>query len=395
MKKQPKHIDIIVKYFYPVTAGIETNILETYSLLTKKGWDVHIHTSKDEYLHKNVLKNFEIIRGLKVKRYTFTKIGYWPKIDWNASDIIALHNFDVFPHFWILTYSLTRRLLRKRSPKIILTPHGGFTPEWRTFPKWQVLIKGFYHFTLGTFLINSIVDKVRAVSDWEAEEIEKKLVYEKLITVISNGVEDEAYITSEKNVSEEIKRKVKFFDKYIIQIGRIYPIKNYETTLRAMTLLPKNITYVIVGPIADAKYFEYLKKLVLELDLEERVVFLGVMKGLDKFYLIRHAQMMVHMALWESFCNVVHEGLSQGLICIVSNTTALPYLVKDDINGYIVDIKDWESEGKKINYVLANLDTKKFREMKHTNKIFGLKDSWATVSEKMNDLYSTILNPSN
>ena len=44
-----KKIHVITKYFYPVAAGIETNILETYSVLVKKGWDVTVHTSKDEY----------------------------------------------------------------------------------------------------------------------------------------------------------------------------------------------------------------------------------------------------------------------------------------------------------------------------------------------------------
>ena len=37
-----KHIDVITKYFVPVVAGIETNILETYSVLVQKGWKVLI-----------------------------------------------------------------------------------------------------------------------------------------------------------------------------------------------------------------------------------------------------------------------------------------------------------------------------------------------------------------
>ena len=41
---QPHKIDIVVKYFYPVTAGIETNIMETYRFLVENGWDVTLHT---------------------------------------------------------------------------------------------------------------------------------------------------------------------------------------------------------------------------------------------------------------------------------------------------------------------------------------------------------------
>jgi CO dehydrogenase/acetyl-CoA synthase epsilon subunit len=50
MKKPTIHV--ITKYFYPVAAGIETNILETYSKLASK-WDITIHASADEYLYKN------------------------------------------------------------------------------------------------------------------------------------------------------------------------------------------------------------------------------------------------------------------------------------------------------------------------------------------------------
>lgn len=48
-------IDIVVKYFYPVAAGIETNVLETYSVLVKMGWDVTVHTSNLEYTTGEIL----------------------------------------------------------------------------------------------------------------------------------------------------------------------------------------------------------------------------------------------------------------------------------------------------------------------------------------------------
>ncbi len=50
--------------------------------------------------------------------------------------------------------------------------------------------------------------------------------------------------------------------------------------------------------------------------------------------------MMVHMAIWESFCNVVHEGMSQGLVCIVADNTALPYLIKNGVHGWCVPTRD-------------------------------------------------------
>jgi glycosyltransferase involved in cell wall biosynthesis len=212
----------------------------------------------------------------------------------------------------------------------------------------------------------------------------KHFLNKKKINVITNGIEDEAYADVEKEASDKIKKQVTAYGRYLIQIGRIYRIKNYETMIRALALLPKDVNYVIAGPVQDNdEYLGKLKSLIKELGLEKRVYFIGVVKGVDKYYLIKKAQMMVHMALWESYCNVVHEGLSQGKVCIVADNTALPLLIKNDVNGYCVETTDHEELAKKINYVLENKQTKKIIEMEKRNQEIGLLNSWEQVSQKL------------
>jgi D-inositol-3-phosphate glycosyltransferase len=240
-------------------------------------------------------------------------------------------------------------------------------------------------------MINLSVDGVRAVSEWEGKEIIAKGVNKKKVEVITNGIEDEAYQDSEQDASEAIKKQVGSYGRYIIQIGRVYVIKNYETVIRALPKLPKDIKYLIVGPVENNYHDSYkpgLEKLASELGVSDRVLFLGVIKGVDKYYLIKHAQLMVHMALWESFCNVVHEGMSQGLPCIVSNVYALPYLIKDGENGYCLPVKDSGAVADKINYVLENMESDTIKEMRKVNKEFGLKHSWTNVAESMCSFYN-------
>lgn len=395
MTKTKKHIDIIEKYFIPVTAGIEVNILNTYKVLVENGWVVDIHTSRDTLTEKDILPEHDKIEGILVKRYPFRIWGYAPKINFAKTDVVALHNFNVVPHFYILIYSLILKMLGKKKFALILTPHGGFNPEWSIFPKPVAIIKEFYHFSIGTFLINLVVDKVRAVSEWEKEEIVKKGVNPNKVVVITNGIEDDAYLDVDKLASKEIKQKVKDFGRYIIQVGRVYPIKNYETTIKALALAPHDLKFVIVGPIQeDEKNKNYkagLDKLIEEIGLKDRVIFLGVIKGVDKYYLIRKAQMMVHMAQWESFCNVVHEGLSQGLVCIVANNTALPLLIKEGVNGYCVSTYNHKQVAEKINFILANKDSVELVDMKNRNRKIGLEDSWRNVSDRMDKLYTKAL----
>ncbi len=387
-----KVVQVIEKYFIPVTAGIEVNMHETYKVLAREGWDITFHTSKDTLTERNVLPDNEVISNMSVRRYKFGQFGYFPTLDWDRSDYVCLHNFNIFPHFLIMGYSLLRKLLGKKHYKLILTPHGGFTPEWAVFPVTTRIIKYIYHFTLGTTLINLIVDGVRAVSEWEKAQIVSKGVNKDKIVVIANGLEDEAFTDVDNLASKSIKETVGSLGKYILQIGRVYPIKNYETTLKALVNVLPDVKYVIAGPIelnAHGKYMDKLKQMITDLGLSDRVVFLGVVKGVDKYFLIKHAQMMVHMALWESFCNVVHEGLSQGLVCIVANNTALPYLIKNGVNGYLINTFDSKSLADKINFVL-NDTSGEVTKIQESNRNLWLKHSWIEVAHNMKNYYLSL-----
>ncbi|MGI5841166.1 MAG: glycosyltransferase family 4 protein [Patescibacteria group bacterium] len=386
MKNKLK-VDVVTKYFCPVTAGIETNIRETYCHFIEENWSLTVHTSQNTLLDKNCLPRKCRIKGLKVRRYPFGLFGFIPNIDWRQTDFLCLHNFNVFPHFQLMLFTLFLKIINRKNYSLIITPHGGFNPEWSVFPPLVAFLKRIYHFTLGVLLINLSADGVRAVSEWEKQEMVKKHLNPKLIEVIDNGIEDEAFADLENQASQQIKNQVKEFGKYIIQIGRIYPIKNYETAIKALVSTPSDLSYVIAGPISDRNYYDSLIQLITDLGLEKRVIFVGVVNGIDKFYLIKHAQMMVHMALWESFCNVVHEGLSQGLVCLVADNTALPFLIDDNINGFLIDTKDHQALGQKINYVLSNKNSPHVLAMQRRNIIYGRKNSWRQVSARMRDFY--------
>lgn len=386
-----KHIDIVVKYFYPVAAGIETNIAETYSTLAKNGWDITVHTTRDTLTEKNILAGAETYRGLKIQRYRWSPLGYFPDIDWKNTDAVCLHNFNVVPHLFVLLRTLWMKTIRQKNFILILTPHGGFNPEWSIFPYWIALLKKFYHYTLGTLLINLATDGVRAVSEWERNAMIGRGIRPNLVRTISNGIEDDAFRDIDAEASDEIKNQTRQYGEYIIQIGRVYVIKNYETTLRALALLPAHIKYVIVGPVADKQYKQFLDDLIRSFGLSERVIFTGVVRGVDKFYLIKHAKMMVHMALWESFCNVVHEGMSQGLVCLVANNTALPLLIKDGINGYCLPTKDEKILAERMRRVLENPDSPEIKKIQENNLLCGRKHAWSMVAESMDQFYRELI----
>lgn len=387
-----KKVDVITKYFLPVAGGIEHNIAKTYSVLaTKYGWNVTIHTTKDNYTEKNIYSDFEKLDNIKIIRYQWSKLGFLPKIDYNNADVIALHNFDIFPHFQIMIYVLLKKLFNKKRFALILTPHGGFNPNWPTFSFYQRIIKWIYTYSLGTILINLTVDGVRAVSPWEKGEEEKYIKIPK-VKLIENGLEEVAYEDLDKLVSDKLKQDVKGWGKYVFTNCRLYPIKNMENMYKAFAMLPKHYLLIHIGAIQDNEYKNSLDELAKSLGIEKRIKFLGVVRGADKYYITKQAMMMIHLAWWESGCNVLREGMSQGLPLVTSNTYGIPGIVKDKVNGYTVSPSDWKSAGEALCFIDKNIDSIEIINMKNINRSSQSEITWGNVAKKMDTFYREILN---
>ena len=386
-KTQKLKLDVVNTYYYPVAAGIETFLTNVYPQLAYKGWDVTMHVSKNSLLQKNILKEYEVIKKVKTKRYYLGLFGFSPEIDWQNTSVVHIFNFNVFPHVRILLYCLVLKYLGKKKFTLILSPQGGFTPEWSLFKPLTQVLKRIYHHTMGTFLINQVVDLVFAVSTWEKLELESKGIIKPQIVILPNGIEAEAYKNVDLLVSKNMKKKLTKIGKYIIQVGRIHPIKNYECSIRAVSKLPNSIKLVIAGPVMDYVYKRRISSLIKQLGLEDRIIFLGEVSNIDKYFLIKHAQLMIHTSINESFCHAVNEAMSQGQICVVSNNSALPFLIKDGVNGYLIETHNYKGFANKISYVIEHSKSKNIRKMGNRNRKQALRYSWEDIGNKVDHLY--------
>lgn len=384
------HIDVITKYFYPVTAGIETNILETYAVLAQSGWSITIHTTSSTLDEKNILPGREVIRGIQVIRYPEHLFGFSPILDYVGSDMICLHNFNIFPHLTILVKALYHRLIKSKRYGIFLTPHGGFTPEWTMFTPTSRFVKHLYHQTIGLFLLNHVVDGIRAISKWERDELTKFGVHPANIKLIENGLDPVAKLDHAKLSTPKITKLIHQLGKYIIAIGRISPIKNYETIIRAISKIDQEINLVILGPVQDQSYQNSLIKLAHDLGVGKRLHFLGVIKGSDKYYLIQKSLALVHMAQWESFCNVVYEAMSLGKTCIVADNTALSSLVDHRITGIVTPTYNSDKLAKAIKQFTSNTKTS-LRKVILTNLRVKNFPIWNETAMKMDTTYRSIV----
>jgi len=283
---------------------------------------------------------------------------------------------------------LKKRLFGKKTFSFFITPHGGFCPDWPSFTRLSKLIKKTYTFTLGVFLINKTCDGLRAVSPWEASIMKTRGINPHLVRVITNGLENEAYQDVDKLASKNIKDIVSGIGSYIFDNSRIKPIKNIETVIRSLKQLPENIHFAHIGTTQSEKYAADLKDLAKSLGLENRVHFLGVIRGIDKYYLYKKAIALVHPAMWEANANVVHEAWSQRLITIVGDNTGMRSQVSDGVNGFRVEPKSEKELARIIMSIFNKNNPRLLESIRDQNMKYVSSHSWEKVANRMGEFYS-------
>lgn len=137
--------------------------------------------------------------------------------------------------------------------------------------------------------------------------------------------------------------------------GRLFiKQKRQDILLRAFKLVAdkdKNIKLKIYGDGPDLKY---LKELSKELNIEKKVFFEGKVNNIEEK--ISASKIFILTSDYEGIPNSIIEAFQVGLPVISTDCSpgGASFLIKNDINGYIVPIQDYQELSKKILKLLNN-----------------------------------------
>lgn len=264
-------------------------------------------------------------RGWRVSVVTLSGSGSQDAFDLTAAGIsfLSLHMRKGLadPHGWIRFH----RWLGRERPDIVHAhlPHAAWFARWsRLTAPVRVLVDTLHSSSTGTLgrrlgyrFSNWLPDKVTAVSQATAEtHLAAGMVSEEKVLVLPNGVDTELW-RSDAAVRKTVRKQLGLEDKFLwFAAGRLEPVKDYPTLLRAMVDVPEPSRLVIAG----AGYLESeLRRLSSELGLERRVRFLGFEP--DVLPWMQAADAFVQSSLW--------EGLPMGLL--EAAACALPAVATD------------------------------------------------------------------
>jgi glycosyltransferase involved in cell wall biosynthesis len=279
-------------------------------------------------------------------------------------DIIHVHLFPCL--YWVAI----AKIISFSNCKLIFTEHSTNNRR-RKFPIFKLLDR----------LIYSNYSQIIAITKEVKTELERHLsiTYNSNIVVINNGINIEKY-----RKSNRYDKKIFFNTEdviILIQVSRFNEPKDQPTVIKAMNLLPKNIKLLLVG---DGELKSNCEKLVFNLALEERVLFLGYRTDVPE--LMNTSDIIIQSSNWEGFGLAALEGMAIGKPVIVSDVPGLSDLVHGA--GLLFSKGDYVSLANQI-LLLLNIDL--YSEISNKVKIRANEYSIHKTIESQLILYNSIL----
>ena len=178
----------------------------------------------------------------------------------------------------------------------------------------------------------------------------------------------------------------------VLFAGRLDPFKGPDILLRAASMMEEQVQIVIVGgSLTHDKDLQNLRRLASELDIEQRVQFLGAQPQHVLPYLYSAADVTVVPSYHESFGLVAVESLACGTPVVATRAGGLTTIVRNDENGYLVP-RCPGFFAERLDAIVSSPETKARLQREARRSVHQF--SWQSVATQVDDVYSDLVSAS-
>ncbi|SHM25923.1 Glycosyltransferase involved in cell wall bisynthesis [Vreelandella subglaciescola] len=203
--------------------------------------------------------------------------------------------------------AVVARLVARRPCKLLLTSHNVLTPRLQYM--WS---RREGHIILRAIrLTYPYADHVVCVSEAVRQDLHTHVPRLERSSVIHNPVLSQAKLP---DPSFECKEQ-----GLIVTSSRLTGYKRVDEVIRALQLLDDHFHLIVLG---DGPERARLEALVTELDLNDRVEFMGYVD--DPFAYYRQAEIFILPSMWEGFGNVLIESMACGCQVVANGSAWAP-----------------------------------------------------------------------
>lgn len=329
--------DVIVVYGYYPTSSWNEDIKEFTNDAGIKFYQIpEIPYPKSMPFLRTVMPpNFKAWRKLKTI------------IEREKPDVAHLHGYG-----FIFINQLAMKLAQKRIP-YIYTLHGA--PVSPAKVRGLILLAYSLYKQYASSTLKK-AKKITAVSRFTISFPEFREY--KNIIVINNGINIEEYksLRNQQNIYSDYLFHRERGSIIFLSLGRIEWLKGFQHIIEIIPDLKKrgfDIRYFIAGK--DNGYKKNLDALIVELNLQNHVVFLGQLNITEKLNAIKNCDYVIVPSYVENFPAVPLEAMAMGKIPIASNIGGTQEIIEDGENGVLFPLGKKIKSCEKIAHLLGNI----------------------------------------
>ncbi|MFC1912756.1 glycosyltransferase [Chloroflexota bacterium] len=292
-------------------------------------------------------------------------------------DIVHLQDYRSFQNIVVHYYA------KKYVIPYVVQAGGSATTQFG-----KVTLKKIFDKVWGHRILKD-ASRLIALTRVEAEQYENMGIGKNKIEIVPNAIDLSEFENLPQRGIFKRKHNLNGRDKVVLYLGRINKIKGIDLLVKSFAKLPKDFNDVklaIVGP--DDGYLPALKKLIKELNIEEKTLVTGPLYERDKLETYVDADVYVLPSVYEAFGITVLEACACGTPVIVTDRCGLADFV--DKVGYVV-----EYDEDRLRDVLIKLlnDRDLSRKLGDKGKRLVAKEfGWNMIVKKVENLYKCAQN---
>ncbi len=176
----------------------------------------------------------------------------------------------------------------------------------------------------------------------------------------------------------------------LLFVGRLDPFKGPDVFLRSAALMQQSAQLLLVGgALTGDPDLEKLRQLACDLQIQQRVSFLGARSQEELPLIYSAAAVTVVPSYHESFSLAAVESLACGTPVVATRAGGLMTVVRPDENGYLVARKPGLF-AERLDHLLSHPAT--LTRMFEGARSSVLQYSWQSVAARMSEVYAQVLN---
>jgi 1,2-diacylglycerol 3-alpha-glucosyltransferase len=380
-------------YFFPELGGIQDSIATISRSLGRRGHDVDIYApryGKRDYgrigaavRERDLGANVRVRRRASLPFPSSTRqsraallspIGWAALAGRNKPDVIHAHSFFGIGLEAILCGTVLRL-------PVIGTNHttiAGFGPHIPiSVGRASAYVTWFYN------RCAYVTAPSRSVFD-ELEPIGLR----RPRLVVSNPIDTDLFTPVRAEDLAALRTKFGLSRPTITYAGRLGPEKNIEVLIRAIAVLRDRGVAADMAIAGHGSHERILRSLAADLDIGDRIKFLGTLPQIELAGLLRVSDAFAIMSMSETQSMVLLQAMSSGVPVVAARTRALPEFV-GPANGVLVDPHDPAEIADALGELLASPDRR--RLLGSGGRKSAEKYGVETVTDEWETLYRSVL----